>query len=135
MPLAQLWINTRPQSFQRSRWIWWGYVRRSREIYERVTQTLTGHCCTGECYARRVPSESPCCPCPSAGAPVNMSRLRILRECNRYASHCYTLTSAIPDLMDPSGSHAMLGETKPTGLRRLPRVLRSVHQARHPVPP
>ena len=83
-----------------------------REIYGRVTQTLTGHGYTGEYYAKRVPSESPWCPCSSAGAPILMTRLHILRECNRYASHRHILTSAIPDLMDPSWSPAMLGEIK-----------------------
>ena len=83
-----------------------------REIYGRVTQTLTGHGYTGEYYVKRVPSESPWCPCSSAGAPILMTRLHILRECRRYAEHRHILTSAIPDMMDPSWTPAMLGETK-----------------------
>jgi len=61
----------------------------------------------GKYYAKKVPSKSPWCPSSSAGGLVHITCLRILRECNHYASHCYILTPTIPDPMDPSRSSAM----------------------------
>ena len=50
-----------------------------REVYGRVSQTLSGHGYTGEYYAKMKIPESPWCLClTSVGAPVYNNRLHIL---------------------------------------------------------
>ncbi|EIW83489.1 hypothetical protein CONPUDRAFT_32911, partial [Coniophora puteana RWD-64-598 SS2] len=53
-----------------------------RSIYGRMIQCRTGHCFSGDFYAKFVPSEQTACPC---GAPIQ-SRQHIICECPRYAT-------------------------------------------------
>ena len=59
-----------------------------RELFGRLTQTLTGHGYTGEFYQRFVPDETAWCRCTDPDIQhVLESREHILHECDRYAYH------------------------------------------------
>jgi ribonuclease HI len=59
-----------------------------RELFGRLTQTLTGHGYTGEYYRRFVPSETTWCRCTDTEVQhVFETREHILHECDRYAHH------------------------------------------------
>jgi ribonuclease HI len=85
-----------------------------REVFGRVTQTLTGHGYTGEYYERLHLEESPWCLCSrdNPDTPTLMTRLHVLRECPRYSQHRSILSEAIPDIMDPTWEPHLLAEPK-----------------------
>ena len=84
-----------------------------REIYSKVSQTLSGHGYTREYFTKMKIPESPWCLCStSIGAPVYNTCLHILRECQRYSSSRHLLTDDIPDLHDPNWKIKNLGEPK-----------------------
>ena len=59
-----------------------------RELFGRLTQTLTGHGYTGEYYRRFVPSETAWCRCTDTEIQhVLETREHVLHECDRYAHH------------------------------------------------
>ncbi|KAJ7048584.1 hypothetical protein C8F01DRAFT_1004247 [Mycena amicta] len=68
-----------------------------REVFGRLVQCRTGHCFTGEYYARFVPSEDVDCPC---GEPMQ-TREHIFCECPRYADHRHLLRKGSPHLSMP----------------------------------
>ena len=56
-----------------------------KELFGRLTQTLSGHGYTGEYYLRmRIPNTSPWCPCSTPTSPVLQTRRHILLQCPRY---------------------------------------------------
>ena len=84
-----------------------------REVFGRVTQTLSGHGYTGEYYARmRIPESLWCLCSTSDGAPVFNSRHHVLKECRRYSRDRRILIDDIPNLLDPDWQVASLGEPK-----------------------
>lgn len=88
----------------------------TRELFGRLTQTLTGHGYTGEFYAKfHIPDASPWCLCSSSiGAPVLHSRRHVLSQCPRHARFRSILKEA---LRDPDLDMKMLGD--PSSLKSL----------------
>ena len=74
------------------------FKQTTRELFARMTQTLTGHGYTGEYYRRMKLDASPWCLCSSSlGAPVLHSRRHVLSLCPRHARHRHLLTVALTD--------------------------------------
>ena len=66
-----------------------------KELFGRLTQTLSGHGYTGEYYLRmRIPNASPWCPC-SPVPLILQTRRHILLHCPRYAHFRHLLHSDI----------------------------------------
>ena len=87
------------------------FLNTDRELFGRVTQTLSGHGYTGEYYSRMKLDASPWCLCSAnPGAPVFHTRYHVLRECSRHASSRHYLLAHNPDLHDASWDLALLGE-------------------------
>ena len=89
------------------------FLNINRELFGRVTQTLSGHSYTGEYYSRMKLDVSPWCLCSAnPGAPVFHTRYHVLWECSRHASSRHYLLDNNPDLHDASWDLALLGEPK-----------------------
>lgn len=71
----------------------------TKELFGRLTQTLTGHGYTGEYYQHmHIPDTSPWFPCSSfPGAPIPQTRLHILTSCPLYAPYRHLLKDALFD--------------------------------------
>jgi len=70
-----------------------------RELFGRVTQTVTGHGYTGEYYQRFVPTESPWCSCTDETTdPTLQTRHHIICECPRYEPFRNILRKNHPNL-------------------------------------
>ena len=88
----------------------------TRELFGRLTQTLTGHGYTGEFYTKfHIADASPWCLCStSVGAPVFHSRRHVLSQCPRHSQFRSILKDA---LRDPDLDMRMLGD--PSSLKSL----------------
>ena len=74
------------------------FKQTTRELFARMTQTLTGHGYTGEYYQRMKLDASPWCLCSSSlGAPVLHSRRHVLSLCPRHTRHRHLLNIALTD--------------------------------------
>jgi len=70
-----------------------------RELFGRVTQTITGHGYTGEYYQRFIPTESPWCSCTDETTdPTLQTRHHIICECPRYEPFRNILRKRHPNL-------------------------------------
>lgn len=70
----------------------------TRELFGRMTQTLTGHGYTGEYYRRMKLDASHWCHCSAElGAPVFHTRRHVLSLCPRHARHRHILAVALTD--------------------------------------
>ena len=88
----------------------------TKELFGRLTQTLTGHGYTGEFYSRfRITDASPWCLCSSTlGAPVLHTRRHILSLCPRHARSRHILKD---NLRDPDLDLCEIGD--PSSLKSL----------------
>ena len=83
------------------------FKQTTRELFGRMTQTLTGHGYTGEYYQRMRLDASPWCLCTAeVGAPVLHSRRHVLSLCPRHSRYRHILTAA---LTDPDMDYMELG--------------------------
>lgn len=74
------------------------FKQTTRELFGRMTQTLTGHGYTGEYYRRMKLDASPWCLCSSTpGALVLHSRRHVLSLCPRHSRYRHILTTALTD--------------------------------------
>ena len=74
------------------------FKQTTRELFGRMTQTLTGHGYTGEYYRRMNLDASYWCSCSvEMGAPVLHSRRHVLSLFPRHARHRHLLTAALTD--------------------------------------
>ena len=115
-----------------------------RELFGRLTQTLTGHGYTGEFYKRFVPSETTWCRCTDPEIQhVFETREHILHECDRYAYHrpilknqptsaLFGSKSGIKNLitfMHKSSAFTKTGQPRPSPI---PRSLKKPHDPKPP---
>ena len=84
----------------------------TRELFGRLTQTLTGHGYTGEYYTKmHIPDASPWCLCSTiVEAPVFHSRRHVLAHCPRHDSFRPILKDA---LRNPELDMKDIGDPKP----------------------
>ena len=115
-----------------------------RELFGRLTQTLTGHGYTGEFYQRFIPDETAWCRCTDTNIQrVLESREHILHECDRYAYHRPTLRNQPTSTLfgSESGIRTLItfmrnsGAFTKTGQPRPDPVIRPPKKPRDPKPP
>ena len=74
------------------------FKQTTRELFGRMTQTLTGHGYTGEYYQHMKLDTSPWCACSTnPGAPVLHTRWHVLALCPRHARFRHILPTALTD--------------------------------------
>ena len=110
-----------------------------RELFGRLTQTLTGHGYTGEYYRRFVPLETAWCRCADTEIQHEFETCEhILHECNRYAHHrpllenrptslLYSSKSGVTSLilfMRKSGAFTKSGHPRPDLIIRFAKKTR-----------
>ena len=89
------------------------FINTNRELFRRVTQTLSGHGYMGEYYSRMKLDASLWRLCSATpGAPVLHTHYHVLWECSQHASSRHYLLAHNPDLHDASWDLALLGEPK-----------------------